>query len=436
MAEQEKPKKKSNLKPEELEYIRQNCLSKSDEEIANYLNRDIRTVCNARKKLGIKKVQGGRLDVVRSNDTNGTLLPPSQRMTEDQRKEFFKTQLTNSLYYNNLKEQFEKDEIDFYLEEWASLCVQFEDIVATEKRQIDELIKAEIMGNRILRNVKITEEEIENMIKEVQAWRAAHDMENDEEAQDRDNALMSMIRSMSAQSHAMSSDYQKNVDLKNRLLNELNARRRDRVDQLKKSGTTFLSLVESLRERETREQQGRHIELVRLAKEKKRADWRQPTKFPDGTDDCVLMDEESILPTKDVVRLSEMGSRFVEEMSKEAGKKILVIEDDHRRKQFFQTIFKNNNIIFASNNNKAKKRMEEHSDLDMICVDYDIGYDQKSSESIEHILDNDLYPNTKFLVHSMNKTGANQLKNMLTNNRIVEVVPFEEIVKTFGDTNA
>jgi hypothetical protein len=294
------------LKPEELEYIRQNCLSKTDQEMADYLKRDIRTIATARKKLGIKKTKGGRVEIYDStNSTKNAVIPASQRMTEDQRKEFFKTQLTNSLYYQNLKDQFTKEEIDFYLEEWSSLCVQFEDIVATEKRQIDELIKAEIMGNRILRNVKITEQQIALLIDEVDELRKAHDMEGDEEAQERDIQLMNMIRTFAAQSQVMSNDYQKNVGLKNSLLNELNARRRDRVDQITKRGTTFLGLVESLRDRDMRENQGRHMELVRMSKEKKRSEWRKPITFADSTQDCVLMDEHSVIPEKEIVRIQE-----------------------------------------------------------------------------------------------------------------------------------
>lgn len=299
-----KKKEYRSVTTQEREYIRENCLIKSDETLSKELNRDLRTIARIRKSLGIHKGQKGTLQPLTLQ--NNPHLVASQKLTEHERKEFFKTQLTNSLYYNSLKEQFTKDEIDFYLEEWASLCVQFEDIVATEKRQIDELIKAQIMGNRILRNIKITEEHIKNLIKEVEIFRKANDMENDEDAQERDLQLMTMIRSMSGQSQAMSVDYQKNVNLKNNLLNELNARRRDRVDQITKRGTTFLGLIESLRERENREKQGRHLELIRLAKDYKKTEWRKPNVFPDGARDCVLLDEDSIIPTQDVVRMEDL----------------------------------------------------------------------------------------------------------------------------------
>ncbi len=97
-----------------------------------------------------------------------------------------------------------------------------------------------------------------------------------------------------------------------KLLGELNARRKDRVDQISKRGTTFLSMVQEFRDRKIRENQGRHMELVRLAKEKKKREWRKPTVFPDGTLDCVLLDSESELPKSDIVLLNKNNKSFMD----------------------------------------------------------------------------------------------------------------------------
>jgi CheY-like chemotaxis protein len=421
-----------SLKAHELEYIRQNCFDKTDEELATHLKRDVRTIVKARKKLGVMKTKGGKIENLESSPT---AVQVSQRMTEEQRKEFFKTQLTNSLYYNNLKEQFSKEEIDFYLEEWASLCLQFEDIVATEKRQIDELIKAEIMGNRILRNIKITEDEIKRLIEEVELLNETHDMEDDETAQERDMQLQALIRTMSAASQGMSIDYQKNVNVKNDLLDQLNARRRDRVDQIAKRGTTFLSLVEAFREKEIRDKQARHMELVRIAKEKKREDWRQPHMFPDGVKDCVLMDEHSNIPELDIVRLSDKLN-LVDKFSKEENKKILVVDDEIERCILFQSRFSKNKVDFASNFDKAVVKLNnEHYDL--ICLDFDLGLDQKGSQVIEYIVKENKSNGAPILIHSMNKDGAEAIRVIASNaNRLVEVRRYIDIRDNLENKNA
>jgi CheY-like chemotaxis protein len=421
------------LRPEEKQYIRENCFAMTDEELAKHLNRNIKTIIKARRALGIKKDIGGRLknvfDNVSQDEIAPQLLQASQQLTEQQRKEFFKTQLTNTLYYDQLKKQFSKEEIDFYLEEWGSLCVQFEDIVATEKRQIDELIKAEIMGNRILRHIQNTEEEITNLQQEIETFRATNDVNNSPELQEKDTVLSTLVRTMAAVSGAMTNDYQKNVNTKNGLLNELNARRKDRVDQLKKSTTTFLGLVESLRQREIREHQGRHIELVRIAKEKKKSEWRKPNKFPDGSLDCLLLDDKSQLPTGavDITRQS-----IINKYGDLSDKNILVVDNDIRRVQLFQDLFKGNRIDIASSYDKAISRIES-TNYDLICLDYDLGLDKKGIEVAEHIVQKNISPD--ILIHSMNEEGSKEMSQLLRNFSI-EVNPFESIVKNLEKENA
>lgn len=435
--------KRKFLTKDEKDYIQQNCISKTDEEIASYLDRDIKTIAAFRiGKLGIKKdgrgniiqpvpQQGGAGNTIPTNANTGREINPhiSLKLTEQQRKNFFKTQLKNSLFYDNLKQQFAQDEIDFYLEEWGSLCVQFEDVLATEKRQIDELIKAEVMGNRILRNIKITEEEVRHTIARVEEWRKANDVKNDEEAQERDDELMAMIRMMYSMAQGMSTEYQKNVDLRNQLLNELNARRRDRIDQIKKGSTTFIGLVQQFRDREMRETHGRNLELVKMAKEKKLNEWRVPKLLPDGSRDCILLDDKSTLPKKNIARY---GSSIVDRYSNERDKAILIIENDNNRLQFFLDKFKNNKIDMASNCEKALEKLNS-TKYDLICFDYDIGLETNSLSVAQYMVQNNVCPNAFILIHSNNPSGADALENVLiTIYPEVEKVSFDQIFRNHG----
>lgn len=418
----------------EKEYIRQNCLSKTDKEIAKDLNRDVRTIAVARKKLGIEKKQSGKLAAVKpgqqiEKDNSPYAAYASLKLNERQRSEFFKTQLANSVFYANLKLQLTSDELDFYLEEWGSLCIQFEDIVSTEKRQIDEYIKAEILGNRILSNVRITEDEIERLIGEVEEWRRIHpDLENNEEAQERDQQLYNLIRAMQSASSNMSDQYQKNVDTKNKLLNELNARRRDRIDQISKKHTTFLGLVQDIRDKAIKDAQGRHLELVRLAKEKKKAEWRKLAMFPDGSRDSILLDEFSNAPEIDLVRIVEK-STFCDIFAEGTDKTILIVEDDLERSNFFADIFSDNKIEFASNAQKAIEKLD-NSSYDLICLDYDLGLQTNGNEVCKHIIDNGLSPNAKILIHSMNEEKKHDMIKTL-GQRDIEICSFGNIIKDF-----
>lgn len=425
--------KRSFLTVQELEYVRSRILTDSDFRIAEHLKRDIRTIKSAREKLGVIKKESGQIREITNSDPLAFVV--GYKLTEDQRKEFFKTQFVNSIYYKNLLDQFTADEVNFYLEEWAALISQFQDIAGTEKRQIDELIKAEILGNRILRNVKVAEDEIKLVQQEMDDLRKAKDVNEDEDAQERDSLLMNMIRSIYSQSQAMSGDYQRNVDLRSKILNELNARRRDRVDQIKRGGTTFIGLVESMRDRKVREVQGRHAELVRLAKEKKRGEWNKPTMFPDGSKDCVLMDENSqIGPDAEIV---EEKWKIIEKYKNLSGQNILIVEDDIERDIFFGGLFKGNNLTFASNLDKFKTAIKQKTvdgnniDFQLICLDFDLGMDDKGLAAVNYILNKNLFKNTDFLIHSMNMEGASKMYNILYTERNTEMMRFYDILSHF-----
>lgn len=430
-------KTKTRMRAEELEYIRQNCLSMSDEAMGEYLKRDVRSIRSARRKMGITKTAGGKIENFNSNaiaeNPNSIELKASQKLTEVQRKEFFKTQLTNTMYYQKLKDQFTDDDMDYYLEEWGALCLQFEDIVATEKRQIDELIKVSIIGNRIMRNVKVAEGEIERLQEEIEEFRDTHkDIANTPEDQEYDNARMALLRTMMGQSQMMTNDYQKNIDSKTKLLGELNARRRDRVDQLMKRGTTFLGLISAFRDRQIREEHGRHMELVRMAKEKKKSEWRKPIKFEDGAMDCILMDEHSVLPKQDLVLLENMGSRFVEKYIDKINAKVLIVDNDDRRQQFFAHIFKDSNVDFSSNSTDAINKLNDNI-YDLVCLDFDLGLGEKGIRIAEEIATKNLCINSDILIQSMNKNGSKELEEKLKDIRNIEVCGFEEIIKIHMD---
>lgn len=417
--------KSGRLSIDEKNFIQENCFEQTDEEISQYLGRNIKTVRSYRKKLGVTKGAHGTVE-----SANLDKIPQSsaRSFTEDQKVNFFQTQLKNSFFYQNLKEQFTEDEIGFYLEEWGALCVQFEDIIATEKRQIDELIKAEVMANRILRNVKIVEDEICNIQKEIDLLRAASDLDNDEDAQDRDNQLLTLVKILNAQAEAMTNNYQRNVSLRNSLLNELNARRRDRVDQITKKGSTVQNLIEQLRDKEVRNLKGRYMELVRIAREKKKDKWRKPIMFPDGSKDCVLMDEESQPPSRFEV-INDSASRFFNYFKIDENKNILIIDDDSKRQQFFADKFRNHTLDFSTNASKAIDKIKHRKEYDLICLDYDLGFDQKCTQFVEFMLDKKLCKKAKFIIHSMNEMGAKKLHQMLYDERDCEVVNFEELLK-------
>lgn len=320
--------KNTNITDEEKEYIVKNATVLSDREIGEHLGRDKRTIKKYRVQAGILKGGAGNIKKIELADVADNKVV-NRQLSEKDRKQFFKRELQNSLFYDNLKSQFTPEELDFYLEEWGALCLQFEDIVTTERRQIDELIKAEIMGNRILRNIKIAEDVIAEVQREIEVLRETKDMENDEDAQDRDNELINLVQRMYSQCNGMVIDYGKNQESRNKLLDNLNARRRDRIDQIQKSGITFIDLIKTLNDNRIKEEQGKYLELLKESKNNKKDKWRKPALFPDGSKDCVLLDENSDIPEEGIVITDSNSIEFIKQiMDSEFKKKIAVIASE------------------------------------------------------------------------------------------------------------
>src|SRR5690606_10344850 len=145
-------------------------------------------------------------------------------------------------------------------------------------------------------------------------------------------------------------DYQKNVELRNKILNELNARRRDRIDQLRRAGSTFIDIVKSLKDQENKDKYGKYMELLRLAKEAKKSEWRQPKLLQDGSKDCLLLEEHSNIDGSDGYNKSILLSDALKAKKKW---EILVIDDDNSRKQIFSDILQGHKISFVSNSYEA-----------------------------------------------------------------------------------
>ena len=294
------------LNKSEIIYIAEHASVMTDQEIAVYLDRDIKTIGRHRRSLGIEKTASGM--VIKKDLHTDQLINKAKKLhelTDGEKKVWFENQLKNSRSYPLLRQQLTRDEIGFYVEEFSILCVQFEDVAITETRQIDELVKAEVLDHRILRNIKYTEDAIELLAKQIETFRKKHDM-TDEENQQRDDIMLNMVKQMAAQSNQMTSDHLRNVELRNKLLQDLSARRRDRVDEIDKSKNTFLGLVKAFEDEKVRESQGRHAELVRLAKDKKLDEWRGENIFPDGSRDSIILDDQAVLQQKSTKALKDL----------------------------------------------------------------------------------------------------------------------------------
>lgn len=429
------------LSEQDIEEIIQRAHYESDRKLANEYGVSAPLIVRIRKEHGIiksknKDNQGGSTPVKKRAkkviDQNALTRTPSSALNEKQRAEFFKNELQNSLSYEVLQKQFTRPEIDYFLEEWGSMCVQFQDVLATEKRQISELIKQEIIGNRILVQIRIAEERIESLIKEIEILeKLKEDAKGDEERQDVlaewIDRCGSLLSTMYNSVKGMTKEYGETLDNKSGILQDLNAKRKDREDIIKKGGETFQGLIKKYRDDAIRSKEGRELELIRLAKEKKKDKYRHPTRFPDGSMDCVLLDKDSHIQSPDY-RASEKEEdepqeqteieKTPEEIERERliksreSQRVVLVENDITRVQFFQDWLEGFDLRISTTVNSARSRLSGKHTIDYIFLEYDLKL-EKSSEAMRWLAEQGKLDVKRIIIHSENPEGVKELQEIL-----------------------
>lgn len=366
----------------------------NDTKLGEWFGVTNRTIKNWRKKLGVKRAT--------AEDAG----KPVHEMTKE---DMIATEMVNSMQFDIIKEALTPEEQSFYVQEWAELSVQFEDVLATERRQIDQYIKSEIMANRILVDIAVANKKRNELGAEIDDLRMNSNMETDEKAQRLDDTLLRYTAIFGSVSRALTEDYQKLLKAQSDILSDLNAKRRDRIDVIKSGKIKFHDLVQQFRDKELRKKEGRQIELIKMSKQKKDVEFRKPIRFPDGQLDCIVLDSDTPTQQQDIMDVLS----------------VLVIENDITRMQWFiDWIGKDNNIQFADEVGKAIKHLQS-SYWDYVLLDYDIKF-SNSVAVAQHISDNRTKVG-KILIHSNNQEGVDKLISILPD---AGVMSFKEMFGT------
>lgn len=250
----------------------------------------IDTIGRRRRAMGVTK-KPGQQPV--TNTVNAPMMTvPPHGLSDGEKAVWFRDQFKRSHLYQTIKKQFEKDEVDVYINEFGHLCCQFEDIVVSEFMQIDDFLKHRILINRQLILARMIQREINDLSE----WFI---MNPKKEKEDKDTIKLRILHQ-----HQMDNKYKQlkvNNDRYDALMKEhqkisssLAATRRDRLDELKGGKETFLDLVGRLQHsQEERDRQGHLAELTRLAAQDVKEKFRKPNKFPDGSEIPIIMDADT-----------------------------------------------------------------------------------------------------------------------------------------------
>jgi hypothetical protein len=197
--------------------------------------------------------------------------------------------------YENLKKQFNKEELDYFEHEYVKWVTQFRyDIQPTEDTQIFMALSYKILINRTLREQKEVEEGIDMLRQEIDAARDRTDYKTKDDKKeaiaklnDRLGDLRFALTKLSARLDGYMKTFQQQMSA-------LKGNRDQRIKTIENSKHTFLDLLKSVVDEQFRENEGREMELVRISGERELQRLAKLHKYADGSVDQPILSAETL----------------------------------------------------------------------------------------------------------------------------------------------
>lgn len=271
------PFRRGPLSDEERAYVAANAGRMTAEEIAAKLTRSVNIVekelANPLPKVGPTPIQRTERTAIRA-------------------------ELRASEKWVRTTKELEPDELMYFEEEYIKLMGQFRgDILASEETQIFDAIKYDILKSRNLLERKRARDEATRLEKQ-QAEYIASFVDGpagmNEEQRKMVLAIEMQITKARADEQAHTVDYTKFQERQDALMRSLKSTRDQRVKDFEKSGDTVLSLLKRLQREDVRKEEGRQMELMRLAGEKEYKRLGQRYVYEDGVADRPILSPETV----------------------------------------------------------------------------------------------------------------------------------------------
>lgn len=233
-------KKKGPWSQQEREFIAQNHEKMLPAEIARRLGRSVDTVQQfIEKNLSTQFIQ-----LARGAEYN----------------------IKASPVWADLEKQFSPDELDMFLYHWGRIISQFkDDVFPTEELQVVDVIKLELLMNRMQTQNRDVITKIKELEEDIKAEKS-----KDLVDQNRDYLfnLERQVAGLRAAQEAVNKDYLEMLNKKNLILKEMKATRDQRIKNVESSKTSYVAWMQQLlADNDLRMRLGVQAEKMRLAKE-------------------------------------------------------------------------------------------------------------------------------------------------------------------------
>ena len=264
--------KRGGLSNEDKIFLRENSHLMSVEDLATATNRGV---------VGITKFLRSHNLMVRS------MIPESD--DEEAAPFVIQQELRQTEEWKSLQEQFSEKELVLFEEKYVGMLGQFKEVLVTERTQILQAIKFELLMDR-------------NMVARHKARRLIDEMEEESRRliQSKGMSLSSMERdellnvetqltSLRSEEQSKTNEFTKLQERHSMLMNSLKATRDKRLDKIESQKVDFLGVLKFLQDRDVQKVEGRQMELMKLAGQKAKLALGRPVTYDDGNMDNPIL---------------------------------------------------------------------------------------------------------------------------------------------------
>jgi hypothetical protein len=273
--EEKKKNKAGPWSKDEKTFIQQQAGRLDPEEIAEKLSRNKDAVKDYMLKSGLMKYYSQK-----QMEHKDTLLD-----------------IEDSSHWPTLVQQFSFEELSQFKYHWANIVRQFrDDILHTEELQIIDVIKLQILMDRLLTNTA----RIERQIKEIDTELAILYKDRTANINKIEELQLNQTR-LSSVSESHAKEYNNYLKEKNLLFSKLKATREQRIKEIESSKSTLTGWIKQvLTDPQLRIDLGLEMEKRRIATKEEYKRLSEFHTYQDGTVDIPILNHETVIRNEEV----------------------------------------------------------------------------------------------------------------------------------------
>ncbi len=196
------------------------------------------------------------------------------------------TWFKNSGRYKRVAKKLNKEDLEWFVEQWAVHYSELEDLNAAEEEMLEVMIMTKIRLEDNVAQIKQLKDREESILKQLNLT-PGQELDIDDEKQ---RYFFEVIQTNNKMAIDLNKDYKELTMQYEKIQRAMNSTREQRESYENIGADSFLTLVKQHNDRDIRKQSGLYNERMKLANENKKQDFKRPHLFADNNEQPILMD--------------------------------------------------------------------------------------------------------------------------------------------------